>query len=429
MNILDRIEAINQSSGNGKLHELKKCADIKGIFEYAYNPFKKYYLTSEKAGLDSLQGTAGGMEINFATRVLLDQLIKREITGNAAMEAVCDHMVILEPNSAEVFKRIINKDLRCGTSIKTINKVFPGLIPLVYNASKKPPVMLLKTFAPNKAKYPCLAAVKKDGDRGIYPGQGKLISRAGKPYIGMDHIEKDLEHPVDGELVIPGMIFDEGSGLIRNNNPTPDAVLYIFDAPFAPGSKMERYQWMKENIRENNHIKIIPHFVISSYKTLKKLYNWALKEGEEGIVVYDMDSQYEDKRSYDWMRMVPIKSADCEVIGFYEGNGKNAGSLGGIIINYKGHTVKVGTGFKEKILKKDEKNLVNEVDRKLLTARIKKPEGYTLEEISPLWLNIREFIWLNKESFLGIKAKIEYKEKTKAGSLRQPRFKGWRFDK
>ena len=139
---------------------------------------------------------------------------------------------------------------------------------------------------------------------------------------------------------------------------------------------------------------------------------------EECLVIYDADSYYEDKRSYDWMRLVPIATEDCKVIGFFEGKGKHADSLGGIIVDYKGHEVKVGTGFKEKFIAKDSLNL-----NKIESVNPK------YRRISVNEQNIRQYIWDNKELFLGAIAECEYKEKTKAGSMRQPRFKRWRWDK
>jgi len=425
MSILSHIEEINQAIGNEKIDIMKKYYSDRMILKYAYDPFKKYHITSEKSGLDYLQGSPDGSNFTTKTKTILDDLSSRSLSGQAAIEAVCDHMVSLNPDSAELFKRILNKDLRCGINIKTINKAFPGLIPLVWDGSKKPAFALCKTFDPKKIKYPVLAAVKKDGVRAQYID--KMISRQGKPLVGHNHIEDQFNFHVDGELCVPGEIFDVASGLIRNDDPTPNSVLWVFDAPSLPGVKRERINWLRRNLKESNSVKLIHHYWIETESDLTKFYQWALVEGEEGIVIYDPDSEYEDGRI--WWRLVPIKSADCHVIGFYEGKGKHAGSLGGIIVDYKGHEVRVGTGFSEKVSKSQLKQLVSSIDKKLLTLESKKIEGYSIEDISPVWQKIRQFIWDNKPLFLEAIAKCEFKEKTKAGSMRQPRFKTWRWDK
>jgi len=391
--MLNLIKEIETAIGNNKIEVMKKYPQLKKILRYAYDPFKKYYISAP-----DIYGTPSENYSLDEAFILLDNLSSRSISGQAATDAVENMIYSLMPFTAELFKMILNKDLRSGINIKSINKAWPELIPLTFDGSIKPDVMLLKTFNPKKAKYPLMAAVKKDGVRGLYTTT--MLSRQGKKLIGHDHIEEWLENfgkEFDGELCIPGAIFDVASGLIRNSKPTPESVYWIFDCPSLPGSKRERWNWLAGFFDETVFIKLIPHYTIFNEAQLMLFYEQALSNGEEGIVVYDPDDIYEDKRSWSWMRLVPLKQADCEVIGFYEGKGKHAGSLGGIIVDYKGHEVKVGAGFKEKISD---------------TVR---------------W--IRQHIWDNKSQFLGAIAQCEFKEETKAGSMRQPRFKRWRFDK
>lgn len=393
--MLNKIIEIREAIGQDKIRVMRKYPELEDILRYAYDPFKKYYMTAPY-----LNGIPGG-DVNNINKALLNDLNSRELSGQAAFKAVCDHIITLNPDSAEVFKMIINKDLRAGINVKTINKAWPGLIPLTFDGSFKPDIMLLKTFNPEKVKYPCLAACKKDGVRGLYVST--MISRRGQKLIGHNHIEEQIEgygEEFDGELCVPGKIFDEASGLIRNDQPTPESVYWIFDCPSVPGTKLQRYNWLLENVVETDAVKLIPHWSVCNEFRLMDFYECVLDQGEEGIVIYDAKDIYEDKRSYSWMRLVPKKQADCKVIGFYEGKGKYAWSLGGIIVDYKGHEVKVGSGFIEKI-SKDESSMYK----------------------------IRSFIWDNKELFLGAIAQCEFKEETKASSMRQPIFKRWRFDK
>jgi DNA ligase-1 len=271
------------------------------------------------------------------------------------------------------------------------------------NNTEKPAIMLLKTFNKSKIKYPCLAAIKKDGIRARFVN-GHLYTRQGHKIIGCEHIENDLKgfkYELDGELYIDGMHFDKLSGLLRNYEKCPEAKYYIFDIPNYPGVKLERTRFL-HGFASSSNIEIVKHYKIKDYESLKRFYSMAINSGEEGIVIYDLYSLYEDKRSYDWMRMVPLKTADCNVIGFYEGKGKFVNSLGGLIVDYNGCSVKVGTGFKEKY------------DSSSDTEHI---------------LKVRDYIWNNKQTFINQIAEVEFKGDTKAGSMRQPRFKRWRWDK
>ena len=343
--MLNMIKEIQDATGNDKIKVMKKYPELKEILVAAYDPFKKYYITAPE-----LSGINKGCNLHLATKSLLDDLSSRELSGKLAFESVCNHITTLNPDHAEVFKMIINKDLRAGINVKSINKAWPGLIHLTFDGTIKPDIMLLKNFDSKKIEYPLMVAVKKDGVRGLYTTT--MLSRQGKKLIGHDHIEVQLENyekEFDGELCVPGEIFDVASGLIRNEKPTPESVYWIFDCPSISGNKRERYNWLLWNLKKTNNIKLIPHITVFNEEQLMVFYKLALSEGEEGIVIYDPEDIYEDKRSYSWMRLVPLKQADCVVINFYEGKGKLAGSLGGIIVDYKGHDVRVGTGFKEKV--------------------------------------------------------------------------------
>jgi len=422
--MLNKIKEMQNAIGADKIEVIKKYPELKKVLLYAYDPFKKYYMAAP------IVRTTGFCNLGLATESLLDDLSSRKLSGQLAYEAVCDHIASLNPKAAEVFSRIINKDLRAGIHVKSINKAFPGLIPLTWDGSEKPSVMLLKNFDPSRIKYPCLAAIKKDGVRGLYGGE--MVSRQGHKLIGHDHIEEELEQypqQFDGEICVPGEIFDVASGMIRDKNPTPESVYWIFDCPSLPVPKKQRWCWLRVNLEQSANIRLIEHYKFDTPYALMKFYDFALSQGEEGIVVYDPEDLYEDKKSHSWMRLVPVKSADCEVIGFYEGKGKHVNSLGGIEVNYKGHVVRVGTGFSEKIKKSELKQIVKESDKKLLTFdKIELGKG-SIGEVSPILQKIRKFIWNNQEHFLGAIAKCEFKEETKAGSMRQPRFKTWRWDK
>jgi len=384
------INEIAKASGNEKqdlLYRYGDTDDFKKLLKYVYDPFIKFYMTAPIT-----EGDNAGWVIDESSFDLLDDLANREITGHTALETVCDHIITLIPEHADLFKKIINKDLRMGVGLKTINKIFPGLIPGLKDGSEKPSIMLLKTFDPEKAKYPLVAAIKKDGVRARAVAY-EMFTRAGHRFIGFDHIENELEKynfEKDGEMMVPGIDFDGASGLIRNHQSVPNAVYWLFDIPGLDISKWARYLFMLRNIQVTNCIKIVPHYWIKNEAQLMAIYEGVLLAGEEGLVVYTNNHEYRDARSWDWTRLVPKKAADCQVIGFEEGKGRLAGSLGKIIVDFKGIAVKVGTGFTD--------------------AQ-------------------RKNIWFNQIHNMGKIAECEYKEETKNGSMRQPRFKGFRYDK
>ena len=80
--------------------------------------------------------------------------------------------------------------------------------------------MLAKLFDMSKVKFPCYASPKLDGVRGTF-ATDQIYSRNGHPYVGINHITDilySMTYETDGELIIPGLSFQKGSGQIRSDN-------------------------------------------------------------------------------------------------------------------------------------------------------------------------------------------------------------------
>jgi DNA ligase-1 len=116
--------------------------------------------------------------------------------------------------------------------------------------------------------------------------------------------------------------------------------------------------------------------------------------GEEGIMINICDAPYEFKRTNNLLKVKKFNTCDLRVIGFEEGTGKYTEMLGAFICEYKGSTVKVGSGL-------------------------------TDEQ--------RKEIWQNRDKYLDTIIEIAYFEETKDStgklSLRFPTFKDFRPDK
>lgn len=60
------------------------------------------------------------------------------------------------------------------------------------------------------------------------------------------------------------------------------------------------------------------------------------------------NAPYETKRTKNLLKVKAMQDCDLKIIGFEEGTGKNKGTLGAVIVDYKGFKVKVGSGFTDK---------------------------------------------------------------------------------
>ena len=139
---------------------------------------------------------------------------------------------------------------------------------------------------------------KEDGVRGFYyPGESNLWSRDEKPILGMGHIVddlKDMEYPIDMELVVPGLEFNKASGIIRNHDSTPQVQARVIDV-VSPGLIQDR---LIRRPAPTANVANIDHWKVHSYPQVKKLYTNSLHLGYEGIVWKSLRHEYLNKRNW-----------------------------------------------------------------------------------------------------------------------------------
>ena len=373
--VFDCIEEIAKASGNFKQVLLRATdPEITKYLNAAYNPYKRYYNTSVVKG-------RGQEQFSNVTWMILSQLHKRTLSGDSANFVVDTHIKELTPKSAELFKRILKKDLRMGMGAKTINKVFPGLIPIHE-------VMLAKLFDKRRVKYPCFGSPKIDGVRAIFK-DGKFYSRGGHIYQGLDLLAAEIMNnldtstPLDGELTVANKSFQEGSGMIRSNLPTPNAIFHVFDLPEVDIPFVERLTLMADIQTPSFKVYPVMHKKLYSFDEITDFYTACRKANYEGAVIKSYRYKYKGTRSYDWMKMKNVITVDLKVVGVFEGTGKYEGQLGGIVVDFNGVEVRVGSGFSD---------------------------------------SDRVSLWDNQDTVIGQTAEVLYMEVTPDGSLRHPRF-------
>ena len=332
------------SSTTSRIKKLQAIADSAGIWRetflhalyYAYDPYKRYHVTR-----GAVRGSGTDI-LGLDQFVLLDKLSMREISGNAAPYAVSQACQRLTPVSAEMFKRILLKDLRIGLGAASINKAFPGLVP-------EHKVMLAKPLEWHRVKYPCISTVKLDGVRAIYR-DGVFYTRNGKILHGLEALAGRLRGaPVlDGELVCPGMDFQTSSGQLRSFAETPNAQFHIIDLPEHP-SRVFGERLLSASTVTTDSIHITDWRLVKKAEDIEQHYQACLDAGYEGVVVKPLEYEYVNKRSFDWMKLKAINTVDARIADIFEGTGKYSSSAGGVIIQMPDSEVlvRVGSGFSD----------------------------------------------------------------------------------
>ena len=311
--------------------------------------------------IEEKTGNGKGISADNFWRIA-EQLSRRELTGNAAITAVNFlRMNAREDEWNKWYRLILIKDLRCGVSEKTINKMVEKtndryVIPvfscqLAHDSANHE----------NKVTGQKLIEVKLDGVRVItivYPsGHVDQYSRNGKELVNFSHIKeqfsrhaKYIQEPMvfDGE-VMSSSFQDLMKQVHRKSDvQSNDAVLNLFDIislrEFKEGrgtvTQRERTNALKiwhDPLKEfMPNVTVIGQELVDldssvGQERFTEINKQAVAGGYEGIMIKDPDAVYECKRSVAWLKLKPFIEVSLTVVGLEEGTGKNAGKLGALI--------------------------------------------------------------------------------------------------
>lgn len=374
---------------------------------------------------------------------LLNQLAQRELTGNAAREAIEEISLRFDSNEWNTFLApVLRRDMRAGISDKTINKICKKTeyeIPmfgcqLATNSENRPEMKGVKRLEPKLDGVRVLMMVVPTESGGVTT---VCYSRNGKVFENFTHIEEQVRDNfakivrasakseyekralvngfiLDGEVI--GNTFQELMRQARRkeNVQADDSVFNVFD--ILPLEDFRRGFWnaqlhkriallesMRSVIDDMPNVELMSHIVVDlstaeGQDVYHRYCNDMVNAGFEGIMIKALDAPYECTRNTFWMKYKPVYDYDLTVIALEEGTGKNAGRLGALVCE----------GID------DGKHIVVNVG-----------SGYTDEE--------RDAFWNDKNSVIGktavVLADAITQNQNGSYSLRFPRFKTFRDDK
>lgn len=312
---------------------------------------------------------------------LATSLYKRELTGHDARDAIELALgAATKDEWNDWYRRILIKDLRCGVSEKTVNKVLKGRFGRIANV----PVfecMLAHDGANHekKVKGKKLLEPKLDGVRvltvvNMDNRTATQYTRNGKVLENFAHITKAIEDNIDligRSVVLDGeMISTSFQALMKQvhrkeNVQTEDAVLMLFDivplSEFLAGRSIlgqrrrsNLLRGMQNIFDKIGNISIIPQEEVNLDEFVgellfKEFNKKAIEDGFEGIMIKDPDAKYECKRSTSWLKQKPFIEVSLTVADVEEGTGRNEGRLGALVCegddDGKNIVVNVGSGF------------------------------------------------------------------------------------
>ena len=327
----------------------------------------------ERSDILSGQGLAWETFVELAMN-----LAGRQLTGHAARDAIELAMSVATTEQwNDWYRRILIKDLRCGVSEKTVNKVVPGTVPVFTCALAHDSLKHEKKMRGKKQ-----IEIKLDGVRVITiirSDKVEMFSRNGKQFHNFGHIIRELEavvaeYPVPYPLVLDGEVMSANFQDLmkqvhrKDGKQSTDAVLHVFDTiplgcfrngvwdkPQSFRSEITKH-WVEEHKAVLEHVQALDWETVDldtpeGEARFTELNKQAVEGGYEGVMIKDIDAPYECKRTHAWLKAKPFIEVTLEVTAVEEGTGRNEGRLGALVCRGEddGRMVEVncGSGFSD----------------------------------------------------------------------------------
>lgn len=412
------------------LEKYKEDEDIKYLLNFIYNPYittgistKSYSRFHNKLCIDNYP-----KNIFNSTRDALEYLKAHNTGDDNTRELMFSYYMniylyeaktLLETGQSvdihELFYYIITKNIQLGIDSKTINKVIPGLI-------KEFNVQLANKYFDKQETVEgkeFVLTTKIDGSRIIAmkdDGKVSFWTRQGQKYEGLVDLEKELLECTDDNFVFDGEIVAIDTDLENTYKNTMKLSrtkelekhglkMLVFDYMPIANFKAQKcpidYSTRRAQLSAIFDLNCFKYFELlpilykgTDTSKIIEILNEQVSKGEEGIMLNICNAPYHFGRTSDLLKIKLFKDCDLIITGFEEGTNKLQGTLGALILDYKGNELRCGSGFS------DEQ---------------------------------RAEIWTNRDQYLGKIAEIKYFEETKnqngGTSLRFPTFKDIRIDK
>lgn len=385
---------------------------LKKVFYLAYDPFTQFYQRKIPKYTPAKENQADTLDSVLDS---LEMLSSRQVTGNAAIDYLTKLLSSLDDKDSRVLERVVSKDLKCGASESTANKIWPNLI-------HEYPCMLCtpmddKVLA--KFNFPAYAQLKMDGMRFnaiVVDGKCEFRSRNGKEIVLLGNLEEEfvdmakqmgMNVVFDGELLVvdEGRILDRqtGNGILNKavkgtisskearmvNATIWDVIAY---EEFKNGRGQSDYKArfsVLTKLNLSSKVRLVESKSVGSVAEAQKIFEEYLAQGQEGIILKDLRGIWEDKRVKTQVKFKAELECDLRIVGIQPGTGKYEGKVGAYICESADRVINVvvGSGLSDEM--REVFDVVGKIAAVKYNARIKNKQG---EEslFLPILLEVRE---------------------------------------
>ena len=383
--------AVESLIGNGSQKEKQKLIsdnlseEMLYILDVCFNPFITTKLHKLEMSNEIIEEEFPG----FETFKSLIEDLKKAPAANDALRSRANHLInctIKEEDLAEdislrvILMKILTKRMNIGIGAKLINKtVGRELIPdpslMLASDDQKEIVGWDKIYC--EEKYDGVRVIAKGNMNGFqfYTRAFNELDKTKLSGIESDLIkvlrDSETSHDVffDGELTdlnrksVSGKVTQ-----ILKGTATDDIdkgfIFNVFDVEkpevLESGKGSTPYLKRRQDLEsllgflpQNSSIKLARQWVADTMEEVHGIYDQIISLGGEGVILKCADHVYECKRSRNWVKLKQIQDCDLEIVGWYPGEGKREGYIGGLICTDASRTleVRIGSGFTDADLK------------------------------------------------------------------------------
>lgn len=367
------------------LAERRDDGNVKKYLDYLLNPFFVTGISEKKIR----KVVSVERPIQFHSFDELMAYVRKNHTGSddilASVQAYLDSV---NPELWTFYIGIITKTIRVGCDAKTVNDALGYEFIPQWEVQQAYQIGKLKM---NENEWFSLSQ-KLNGVRGTY-FEGKLISRQGKEFTGLEHILEDIqqlipnsdEWVVDGELIRKNVEhisdnenFRLTTGILSQEDGDKRQIqLVIFDilpkAEFLRGESQLRYRDRLEQLkdleqriqrRNLSNLRIVDVlYTGNDMSMISKCLDRMIAEGKEGLML-NRNCKYFTRRHNGILKVKQFYTVDLEIVDLEEGTGRLSGTLGAFVVRYKNNYLRVGSGMTDDQRKKfwdDGLNLIGRV--------------------------------------------------------------------
>lgn len=371
--IIKIIEKLRETKSiNDKIQLLKDNKDLnklKKVLYYTYADNLQYGFSEKKLRELLSNNKTHYKDVCPSEFDLLDKLSTSNINDSLRDLTIAFLSTITE-EERELYIRVLTKDLRCNISAKSINKAIPKLIP-TWEIQQGMGISKVKL---KKDEWIALS-LKLNGIRSTR-FKGDFKSRQNKIQEGLNHIQNELnqiewlsDFVIDGEMVrnnkdnIPdNENFRLTTSMMNSKSADKSEIIYtIFDLiPTEELIKGESLLGFKDRLTDYldrlkediirldlKSITVAPtYYTGTDHSKIEELLTEIDGQGYEGLMCL-RNMPYKCKRHNGILKCKVFETSDCKIIGYEEGDGRLKGTLGSFVIDYKGNSVNVGSGYSD----------------------------------------------------------------------------------